>query len=233
MDNVQHQNGLKTCDSGVNKAPFIGLMIPFVGTNRPHKLPFVGKKLPSVTNWHFNLGFTMVELMITLVVLGILSAIAAPSIRDAVLNNGLATETNDMLASLMFARSEAVKRSTPVVICKSLDPTATPPVCDSTAANPWTNGWFIYSDVNSNNAYEDGTDVVLRVGDGFSGANKKIKPSANIQNVIKYDRIGFLTVSGGGSFSFCDSRGVSKAKVIEISVTGRARIDRSTAPDCS
>jgi type IV fimbrial biogenesis protein FimT len=223
----------KSCNSGVTRAPFIGLDIPFVGHNTPHTLPFVGRKLPLVLIWRSERGFTLIELMITLVILGVLAGFAGPAMRDAVMNNSIATETNDMLVSLMFARSEAIKRATPVVLCKSLDPEASPPSCDTTGSNPWTTGWIVFSDENSNSAYDDGTDVLLRLGDGFSGANKKIKPSTTaIQNTVGFTRLGLLD-SDGGSFYICDSRGAAKARVIDITLTGRARINRDATADCT
>ncbi len=224
--------GPKSHDSGNYRAPFIGLGIPFVGSNTPSILPFVGNNRPSVRNRRFQSGFTLMELLITITLLGVVSALATPAIRDIVMNNRMATETNDMLVSLMFARSEAIKRSTGVFICKSLDPTATTPTCDTTAANPWTTGWLIYSDNNQNSSYDTGE--LLRVGDGFAGTGNKIKHDGGVmKNSLGFTRLGLLT-SAGGEFYICDSRGNSKARVIEISGTGRARIKRnSPTPDCS
>lgn len=222
----------KSCNSGVTKGPFIGLDTPFVGQYTPRVLPFVGKKIPLVLFWRSERGFTLIELMITLVILGVLAGFAGPAMRDAVMNNSIATETNDMLVSLMFARSEAIKRATPVVLCKSLHPEADPPSCDTTGSNPWTTGWIVFSDENSNSIYDTG-DNLLRLGDGFSGTNKKIKPSTTaIQNTVGFTRLGLLD-SEGGSFYICDSRGATKARVIDITLTGRARINRDATADCT
>ena len=55
-------------------------------------------------------GFTIVELMITIVLIAILTTIAAPSLRDLVMNGRMTSLANDFMTDLSVARSEAVKR---------------------------------------------------------------------------------------------------------------------------
>ena len=59
----------------------------------------------------FSRGFTIIELMIVMVVIGVMVAIAAPSMRDLVVRMRLKTASSDLHTSLMFARSEAIKRN--------------------------------------------------------------------------------------------------------------------------
>jgi type IV fimbrial biogenesis protein FimT len=59
----------------------------------------------------FSRGFTIIELMIVMVVIGVMVAIAAPSMRDLVVRMRLKTAASDLHTSLMFARSEAIKRN--------------------------------------------------------------------------------------------------------------------------
>lgn len=221
--------------SGQSYYPFVGYKIPFIGHIRPLLLPFICHKLPLVTNTRKQGGFTLVELMITLVILGVLSAIAAPAVRDMVMNNRLVTETNDMLVSLMLARSEAIKRSTSVFLCKTPDPQASPPVCDATAA--WTNGWIIYTETGLDGVYTSGTsDVLIRLGDGFPGTGNKIKliDVATLAAVdsFSFTRLGLLT-EPSMLFFICDNRGNNLAKVIDIFSTGRSRVNRNTAANCA
>lgn len=55
-------------------------------------------------------GFTLVELMVTVAVLAILSTIAYPSFQSTIRSNRVATTTNELIASLALARSEAIKK---------------------------------------------------------------------------------------------------------------------------
>ena len=55
-------------------------------------------------------GFTIMELMITIVVLGFLAALAVPSFSQMITRNNLAAASNDLVVALLTARSEAVKR---------------------------------------------------------------------------------------------------------------------------
>jgi type IV fimbrial biogenesis protein FimT len=56
-------------------------------------------------------GFTIIELMTVMVVIGVLATIAAPSLRDVVIRTRLKTAASDLHSSLMLARSEAIKRN--------------------------------------------------------------------------------------------------------------------------
>jgi type IV fimbrial biogenesis protein FimT len=72
--------------------------------------------LPSGMRRHAR-GFTLVELMITLVVAVILIAIAVPSFRRITLTNKLTTTANDIVGAINLARMEAVKRNASTQLC--------------------------------------------------------------------------------------------------------------------
>ena len=60
-------------------------------------------------------GFTLVELLMTVTVLGILTALAVPSFRGMMDRNAVTTTANDLLSSILLARSESIKREQPVI----------------------------------------------------------------------------------------------------------------------
>jgi len=78
-------------------------------------------------------GFTLIELMVVISILAILLGIGVPSFRATIEGNRITTVANDLVGALQFARSEAVKRGTNVVLCSSNDQT--------TCTGAWINGW--------------------------------------------------------------------------------------------
>lgn len=81
-------------------------------------------------------GFTLVELMVTVAVLGIVLTIAVPNFRAFILGGRMTGYTNDLLSDLAYARSEAVKRAANVTVCASSDGT-------TCTGGDWQGGWVV------------------------------------------------------------------------------------------
>ncbi|MEW6445764.1 MAG: GspH/FimT family pseudopilin [Pseudomonadota bacterium] len=87
-------------------------------------------------------GFTVIELMVTIAVAGIILALAVPSFQSSIASNRLVAATNQMVSALNQAKSEALRRNARAVLCKD-DGSGQ---C-STASGPWSNGWIVFVDV--------------------------------------------------------------------------------------
>lgn len=96
--------------------------------------------------------------MVTVAVSAVLLAIAAPSFSDFINTSRLATQSNDILAALNLARSEALRLGQRVVFCRSEPPFST---CIG-GAGDWK-GWLVFVDVNDSSQFDAG-EVMLRTG---------------------------------------------------------------------
>lgn len=73
-------------------------------------------------------GFTLVELMVTVVIMAILMSIAVPSFLQYQATQSVRSAASDLVDAMVFARSEAVKRNTEVSV---------------SAKSTWVQGWVV------------------------------------------------------------------------------------------
>lgn len=161
-------------------------------------------------------GFTVIELMIVVGVIGILLAVGLPGLQDTIARMSVNSQAKSLVASLNFARSEAIKRGTLVSVCASANGT-------DCAADAWSDGWIVFVDANEDATGAAGSvdagDEVLRVYQGLSSGTLEF--TAALQ---QYDAQGFGTNAAAATFLLCPEDGNSlNAQAVEISMTGRGR----------
>ena len=156
-------------------------------------------------------GFTLTELLIVVAIGGILLTFAVPSFTESIQNNRMATQINELHASLSFARSEAVKRNGSVTMCRSSNATS--------CTGDWQDGWIVFLDTNFDGAF-NGTDEVLRV---HGGMNEDMTLDFD-QTRVTYASSGIATGGMNGTFTLCDHRGDLRARGLLIGASGRPRL---------
>lgn len=156
-------------------------------------------------------GFTLIELMVTLTIVGILLTVAVPSFNKMMADNRQIAQINELLGSLMYARSEAITENKAIAVCASSTQTS----CSS----DWSQGWIVYVPGAT-------TITPLRVHSALSGGNTL---SSTTGASFTFNANG--TSSASGTFTLCDSRLSAYARALYLSSTGIARASQTVGED--
>lgn len=175
-------------------------------------------------------GFTLGEVLTTLGVVGLSLSLVVPSFSSVSRSNLRASAINELVATLHVARSEAITRNAPIVICPSADGLT----CGRVA---WDAGWIRFVDANGDYR-ADPDETVLGAAPPVAGL--RIQTEA-------FDRAFGYTPSGrvaapdggqsGGDFTFCAGESQADAQVLRVSPLGQPvladRLVNGREPDCS
>lgn len=105
-------------------------------------------------------GFTLLELMVTLVVMGIMASFALPAMNQFMEQQRVRTTSTNMANAITFARNEAVRQNITVGVTGANISSAGQL---ANATNSWTEGILVYGDVDNDHQYKANTDRNLRV----------------------------------------------------------------------
>lgn len=171
-------------------------------------------------------GLSLYDLLTSIGVVGALSVGAVSGLNPMLERQRLSTDLNLLVTHLAFARSEAIRRATPVTVCKS----ATGAGC--TPHSRWEDGWIVFVDANSNERLDAGEPIV-RVQESLSaGHTLEFRAALARNDAIRFEPSG--RSARNGTFTMCDRR--RTAKTVIVNFVGRARVDDRTAsgakPQC-
>lgn len=156
--------------------------------------------LPSSS--HRGRGFTLIELMVTIAILGVLLSLAAPSMSKIVGSQRVRASAQDLHLALVKARAEAVKRNQTTTI--------TP------VAAGWSGGWTI-------------TVPGLNPGDPVETVEQhRVSTPINVTSAatsISYQRTG--RAAGAASFVFSSAQ-TDLTRCVSIDLSGRPYIKETT-----
>ncbi len=173
-------------------------------------------------------GFTLVELVMVLAVMAVLVTFAVPSLRSLMDSSKLTAASNSLLSSMHLARSEAIKRGTRVVLCKTADGV----VCAERGG--WEQGWMVFHDIN-NNGERDGNEVVIQRIEPLAASLRLTGNSTVARYVSFISTGGTKLISGGfqaGTLTVCN-HSASEARQIVLNAVGRPRVQRVSSTSCA
>src|SRR5574343_132512 len=166
-------------------------------------------------------GFTLVELMVSLAILAIISAIAVPNFNNFIQHTQMTSWTNDLISDLVLARSEAAKRGSAVSVCASANGTS--------CGGSWADGRIVFSDSGGpNRNVGDGT---LNGNDTLIRSSKKTGTSTTVtasgftnSGFVSFGPTGSASIASNvtpGTFKICDNNPGNHGRQISISAMGR------------
>jgi type IV fimbrial biogenesis protein FimT len=183
---------------------------------------------PRNTSNQLNRGFTLVELMITLAIMAILATVAVPSFRQVIASTRLSAATNELLAALNQAKSEAIRSGNRVTLCPSTDAAT----CLTAGNSNFANGWIIFHDRTraSANAVVDVEDTIFQEGQNLN--DQLLIRSTSSTPYASFSPDGTAKLINGGVFNnfirVCSqSTALSndkRARIISIQRSGRIEV---------
>ena len=177
-------------------------------------------------------GFTLYELMITILIMGVIITIGVPNMSDFTANSRMTATANDLQGAFLLGRSEAARTKEEITICASANGT-------NCASSSFDDGWIVFVDINGD-ATVDAGDTVMRT---FPAINANIDitaedASGNAADTFTFAESG-MGLGNAGALSvarICDSRGneevaggASAARILIITPLGRSTVLRDKA----
>lgn len=179
-------------------------------------------------------GFTLPEMLITVGIVSIVLSTAIPSISSTIKDNRLATQLNAIVTDIHFARSEAAKRDTRVILCRSETTQAAVPSCGGDV-KAWSSGYLVFADDGNyiNNVYNAGTDTLLRIGRP-APEGVRLRTSWSWNNNLEFNPDGSTNEAGAVAvMSICDDRGKDDGRQIVVAPNGIPKMYATNISTCT
>jgi len=177
-------------------------------------------------------GFTIYELLITMLVVGVVLTIGIPNFSAFTKNSRMSATANDLHSSFQLARSEAARSKSNITICASNNPMADDAACGGTFGN----GWIVFVDLNGDLIRAGAGENLLRA---YAAIPQTLDVTTNNDaGYFAFAPSGLGRGDVGGvpavrTATICDDRGnvaaaggASAARLLIITPIGRATVLR-------
>lgn len=148
-------------------------------------------------------GFTLVELIITLLIGSLLLAWGVPNYRDLKVRRQVTDTANEMSYSLSLARAEAIRYGRTVTVA---------PVDGG-----WNSGWSIFT-----TGIEGGDDIQIYAQDSINN-QLDIAQNGELQGNLQFNNVGELVGIDEGLFSLTHTSSGEKRN-INVKLSGSVRV---------
>ncbi len=174
-------------------------------------------------------GFTLLEALVVVGIVAVLASVVAPFAGAVGTSMKLSAFANGYLSHLYLARSEAIKRRTPVVMCKTADGAT------CSGGGGWEQGWIVFPDRNGNGARDPGEPMLERLEPLPPGF--RLRGNLNVARYVSFMPSGATRTTSGafqaGTVTVCRaSTSAAEARQIIINAVGRPRVQRVSLPSC-
>ncbi|MEO8739797.1 MAG: GspH/FimT family pseudopilin [Casimicrobiaceae bacterium] len=171
---------------------------------------------------HLAAGFTLVELLATLGIFGVLIAVGQPAYYQWIASQQVANQAHFIADTLDLARSEAIKHGYRVNVCKSQNRR------ECATRGGWESGWIMYVDENLDGEIDADEQIIRLEGPALDGVT--VRGNRPVVDYVSYTALGHARLLSGalqmGTFVVCKP-GQYALKVV-LANSGRARIEKTT-----